>query len=235
MGIKEETISAARKNGRTTLTEIESKRIISEGDIEVVETELARTKREAIQIAKEMGFPVALKIVSPEIIHKSDCDGVKLGLENAAQVGKAYAEIMASLKDKVPEAKVHGVSIQRMARPGAEVIMGMSKDAQFGPVLMFGLGGVFVEVLRDVSFRIIPIVRRDAKQMIEEIKAYPVLQGYRGQEPVNVSVLENTLLKLSKLIERTPEIKELDLNPVLANADGVVAVDARIILEPPGD
>jgi len=235
VGLKEETISAARKDGRTTLTEIESKRIISEEDIEVVETELARTKREAIQIAREMGFPVALKIVSPEIIHKSDCDGVKLGLENVAQVGKAYAEIMASLKDKVPEAKVHGVSIQRMARPGTEVIMGMSKDAQFGPVLMFGLGGVFVEVLRDVSFRIIPIVRRDAKQMIEEIKAYPVLQGYRGQEAVNVSVLENTLLKLSKLIERTPEIKELDLNPVLANADGVVAVDARIILEPPGD
>ncbi len=235
MGTKEETISAARRDGRTTLTEIESKRIISEEDIEVVETELARTKKEAIQIAKKMGFPVALKVVSPEVIHKSDSGGVKLGIENAAQVGRAYAGIMANVKQNAPEAKVHGVSVQRMANPGTEVIMGMSKDAQFGPVLMFGLGGVFVEVLSDVSFRIVPIVRRDAKQMIEEIKAYPVLRGYRGQAPANIAALEDTLIKLSGFVERTPEIKELDLNPVLANADGVVAVDARIILEPTGN
>ncbi len=235
MGIKETIIGAARKDGRTTLTEIESKRIISEENIEVVETKLARTKKEAVRLAQEMGFPVVLKIVSPEVIHKSDSGGVKLGLENAAQVGKAYTEIITSSRQKEPKAKVEGVSVQKMLRPGAEVIMGMSKDAQFGPVLMFGLGGVFVEVLKDVSFRIVPLARRDASQMVEEIKGYPVLKGYRGQEPVDISALEKTLLKLSEFVERTPEIRELDLNPVFAYTDGAVAVDARIILEPSGN
>jgi len=229
---KDEIIGLARKNGRTSLTEVESKQIISEAGIEVVETKLAETKKEAISIAKEMGFPVVLKIVSPEIIHKSDSGGVKLSLRNAAEVGRAYSEIMASIKQKEPKAKIQGVSVQKMSRPGVEVIMGMSKDAQFGPVLMFGLGGVFVEVLKDVSFRIVPIVRRDAKQMIEEIKGYPVLQGYRGQEPANITALEDTLLKLSSFIEETPEIKELDLNPIFAYPDGAVAVDARVIVEP---
>ncbi|MCL0038965.1 acetate--CoA ligase family protein [Dehalococcoidia bacterium] len=227
----DEIIGIARKDGRTTLTEVESKEIISEAGIEVVEARLARTKKEAISIAREMGFPVALKIVSPDIIHKSDCGGVKLGLNNVAAVGRAYSEIMASIKQKGPEAKIFGVSIQRMSPAGVEVIMGMSKDAQFGPVLMFGLGGVFVEVLKDVSFRIVPIARRDASQMIREIKGYPVLQGYRGQEPADITALENTLLRLSSFIEGTPEIRELDLNPVFAYAHGAIAADARVILE----
>lgn len=228
---KDEIIRIARQDGRTLLTEIESKQLIGEAGIGVVVTKLAGTKKEAASIAKEIGFPVALKIVSPDIIHKSDIGGVKLGLKNAAEVDRAYSEIMASVNQKEPKAKIYGISVQKMARAGAEVIMGMSKDAQFGPVIMFGLGGVFVEVLKDVSFRIVPIVRRDAMQMIEEIKGYPVLEGYRGQEPANITVLEDTLLKLSLFIERTPEIKELDLNPMFAYSDGVVAVDARIILE----
>ena len=232
MSTRNGIISLARKEKRTALTEVESKQIIGEVGIEVVETKLARTKEEAISIAKQMGFPVALKIVSPDIIHKSDSGGVKLGLKNAADVGRAYSEIRATIKQKEPKAKIHGVSIQKMSRPGVEVIMGMTKDAQFGPVLMFGLGGVFVEVLKDVSFRIVPIVKRDANQMIEEIKGYPVLQGYRGQEPANIPALEDMLLRLSDFIEQTPEIKELDLNPILAYADGAVAVDARVILEP---
>ena len=235
MGIKETIIGAAREDGRTTLTEIESKRIISEENISVVETKLARTKKEAVRLAREMGFPVVLKIVSPEVIHKSDSGGVKLGLENAAQVGKAYTEIITSIKEKEPKAKIEGVSVQRMVRPGVEVIMGMSKDAQFGPVLMFGLGGVFVEVLKDVAFRIVPLARGDASQMVEEIKGYPVLKGYRGQGPVDIAALEENLLKLSQFVERTPEIKELDLNPIFAYTDGAVAVDARIILEPSGN
>jgi acyl-CoA synthetase (NDP forming) len=118
-----------------------------------------------------------------------------------------------------------------MAKPGVEVIMGMSKDAQFGPVLMFGLGGVFVEVLKDVAFRIVPLVRRDASQMIREIKGYPVLEGYRGQEPANITALEDLLLKLSAFVDKTPQIKEMDLNPIFAYKDGAVAVDARVILE----
>jgi acyl-CoA synthetase (NDP forming) len=121
--------------------------------------------------------------------------------------------------------------VQKMARPGVEVIIGMSKDAQFGPVLMFGLGGVLVEILKDVSFRIVPLTRRDAHEMVREIKGYPLLEGYRGQEPADVSYLEELLLKVSQFVEVTPEIKELDINPLYACRDGAVAVDARVILE----
>ena len=224
-------ISDALKEKRTVLTEIESKQLMSAAGIPTIESKLAKSKAQAISLSKELGFPVVLKIVSPDIIHKSDSGGVKLGLQNAAQAGRAYTEIMAAAKKGNKKAKIHGVSVQRMARPGVEVIMGMSKDPQFGPVLMFGLGGVFVEVLKDVAFRIIPLVRRDASQMIREIKGYPLLEGYRGQEPANITVLEDLLLKLSAYIDKTPEIKELDLNPILAYSDSAVAVDARVILE----
>jgi acyl-CoA synthetase (NDP forming) len=118
-----------------------------------------------------------------------------------------------------------------MAKPGVEVIIGMSKDAQFGPVLMFGLGGIFVEIIKDVSFRIVPLLKRDAKEMVREIKGFPLLSGYRGSEPVDIENLENLLLKVSEFVEKTPEIKELDLNPIFAYKDGAVAVDARVILE----
>ena len=224
-------ISDALKEKRTVLTEIESKQLMSAAGIPTIESKLAKSKAQAISFSKELGFPVVLKIVSPDIIHKSDSGGVKLGLQNAAQAGRAYTEIMAAAKKGNKKAKIHGVSVQRMARPGVEVIMGMSKDPQFGPVLMFGLGGVFVEVLKDVAFRIVPLVRRDASQMIREIKGYPLLEGYRGQEPANITVLEDLLLKLSAYIDKTPEIKELDLNPILAYSDSAVAVDARVILE----
>lgn len=224
-------IGLARHEGRLTLTELESKELIAQAGIEIVETRLARTKKEAISIAREIGFPVVLKIVSPDITHKSDSGGVKLNLNNAAAVGRAYNEIMASTKEREPGAKISGVSIQRMSPVGVEVIIGMSKDDKFGPVLMFGLGGVFVEVLKDISFRIVPIARKDATQMVQEIKGYPVLQGYRGQKAADITALEDALLKLSSFIEATPEIKELDLNPVFAYAHGAIAADARIILE----
>jgi acyl-CoA synthetase (NDP forming) len=219
------------KSGRPVLTEVESKQLVAEAGIPVVETKLAKTKAEAISISKKMGFPVVLKIVSPDIIHKSDIGGVKLGLANATQVGKAYTEIMAAAKKANKKADIHGISVQKMARPGVEVIMGMSKDAQFGPVLMFGLGGVFVEVLKDVAFRIVPLNRRDASQMIREIKGYPLLEGYRGQEPANITALEDLLLKLSDFVDKNPKIKEMDLNPIFAYKDGALAVDARVILE----
>jgi acyl-CoA synthetase (NDP forming) len=224
-------ITDALKNGRTVLTEVESKELVAEAGIPVIKTKLAKSKAEAIEISKKLGFPVVLKIVSPDIIHKSDIGGVKLNLANATQVGRAYAEIMAAAKKANKKADIQGVSIQKMAKPGVEVIMGMSKDAQFGPVLMFGLGGVFVEVLKDVAFRIVPLVRRDASQMIREIKGYPLLEGYRGQEPANITALEDLLLKLSTFVDKTPQIKEMDLNPIFAYKNGAVAVDARVILE----
>jgi acyl-CoA synthetase (NDP forming) len=213
------------------LTEVESKELLKEAGIPVVEAKLARSKKEAVAISKEMGFPVVLKISSPDVVHKSDSGGVKLKLANAAQVGKAYSEIVSSIKKAYPEAQIEGVSVQRMAPPGVEVIVGMSKDPQFGPVLMFGLGGILVEVLKDVSFRIVPVTERDAREMIQGIKGYPVLQGYRGQKPASIPALEQLIVKVSQFVEKNPQIKELDLNPIFAYPDKAVAVDARIILE----
>jgi acyl-CoA synthetase (NDP forming) len=215
-------IEKARKEGRTLLTE---------AGISVVETKLASSKEQAVAVSQKLGFPVALKIASSDVVHKSDAGGVKLGLKTATQVGKAYDDIMKSIKKAFPDAKIEGVSVQTMAKPGVEVIIGMSKDAQFGPVLMFGLGGVLVEILKDVSFRIVPLLKRDAKEMVRDIKGFPLLQGYRGSEPMDVENLENILLKVSDFVEKTPEVKELDLNPIFAYKDGAIAVDARVILE----
>ena len=225
------TIDKARSQGRAILTEIESKELVREAGINVSETRLATSREEAVSISKELGFPVVLKIASPDVVHKSDSGGVKVGLRTVAQVGKAYDDILKSIQKKYSKAMVQGVSVQKMARPGVEVIIGMSKDAQFGPVLMFGLGGILVEVLKDVSFRIVPLARRDAAEMIKEIKGYPLLEGYRGQEPVDVPNLEELLLKVSEFVEKNPEVKELDLNPIFAYSDGAIAVDARVVLE----
>ena len=213
------------------LTEVESKALLKKAGIPVVEAKLARSKKEAISISNEMGFPVVLKVSSTEVVHKSDSGGVKLGLTNATQVGKAYNEILSSIKQAYPQAQIDGVSVQPMAAPGVEVIVGMSKDPQFGPVLMFGLGGILVEVLKDVSFRIVPVTARDAKAMIREIKGYPVLEGYRGQKPASIPALEKLIVKVSQFVEKNPQIRELDLNPIFAYPDKAVAVDARIILE----
>jgi acyl-CoA synthetase (NDP forming) len=213
------------------LTEVESKELLKKAGIPVIEAKLARSKKEAIAMSREMGFPVVLKISSTDVVHKSDSGGVKLGLTNFTQVGKAYSQIISSLKQAYPEARIDGVSVQTMAPPGVEVIVGMSKDAQFGPVLMFGLGGILVEVLKDVSFRIVPVTERDAREMIKEIKGYPVLQGYRGQKPASIPALEQLIVKVSQFVEKNPQIKELDLNPIFAYPDKAVAVDARIILE----
>jgi len=224
-------IAKARDEGRTVLTEVESKQLLSQAGINVVETRLAISKKKAVSLSGELGFPVVLKIASADIVHKSDAGGVKLGLANAQAVGQAYDEIMAAAKQKHPKAKVLGVAVQKMARPGVEVIIGMSKDDQFGPVLMFGLGGILVEVLKDVSFRLVPLAKRDAAEMVREIKGYPLLEGYRGQEAVKISYLENLLLKVSDFVEKNPEVRELDLNPIFAYSDGALAVDARVILE----
>jgi acetyl-CoA synthetase (ADP-forming) len=229
--IENQIIAKVRNEGRTWLTEIESKELLMEAGINVVDTRMAKSKDEAIRLSQELGFPVVLKVVSPAILHKSDAGGVKVGLRTAKQVAKAYDDIWGAVGKKHPGAVIEGVSVQKMARPGVEVIIGMSKDIEFGPLVMFGLGGVWVEVLKDVSFRIAPLTRRDAREMIREVKGYPLLEGYRGKESVDVSNLEDYLLKVSDFVEQNPAIKELDLNPIFAYSDSAVAVDARVILE----
>jgi acetyl-CoA synthetase (ADP-forming) len=213
------------------LTEFESKRILKQIGVPVVETRLAKNQKEAVSISQRIGFPVVLKITSPDVVHKTDSGGVKLGLKNASEVKKAYDDILKSVKKKYPRALIHGISVQKMVPPGTEVIIGTSKDPQFGPVIMFGLGGVFVEVLKDVSFRVIPVGRRDAQEMIQEIKGFPLLRGFRGKEPANISALVGMILKISKWINENPQIREMELNPVLAYKDKALPVDARIILE----
>jgi len=231
LATEQQIIDKARKEGRSLLTEIEAKELLKQAGVSVIDTSLAASREEAISISRRFGFPVVLKIASPDIVHKSDAGGVKLGLKTSKQVGKAYDDILGAISQKYPQAMIQGVSVQKMARPGVEVIIGMSQDAQFGPVVMFGLGGILVEILKDVSFRIVPLTRRDAGEMIREIKGYPLLEGYRGQEPVDVSNLEELLLKVSDFVEQNPEVKELDLNPIFAYSDGAVAVDARVVLE----
>jgi acyl-CoA synthetase (NDP forming) len=223
-------IDGARTQGRKILTEVESKQLLEEAGIPTARARLATSRDAAVQAARDIGFPVVLKVVSPQITHKTDVGGVKLDLKSPEEVATAFDEIMAAARRAAPDATIDGVSVQQMARPGIEVIVGVSTDPQFGPVIMFGLGGVLVEVLKDVSFRIIPIAPRDARQMIREIKGFPLLEGYRGQDPADLASLESLLLRVSQFVEKQPEVSELDLNPVFAYKDGALAVDARIVL-----
>jgi acyl-CoA synthetase (NDP forming) len=228
-----DVLQKARLDGRTLLTEVESKEVIRESGIPVVETRLARSKAEAARMAQEMGLPSVLKIVSPDVVHKSDVGGVKVGLESVSQVKTAYDSILSSTRAAVPSASILGVSVQKMAQPGVEVIIGATKDPQFGQVILFGLGGVLVEILKDVSMRLVPLTGRDARVMIREIKSLPLLQGYRQYPPCDLDSLEKALLNLSQFLEKHPDIKELDLNPVLCYPHGLVAVDARVVLDEP--
>jgi len=225
-------IAAARGEGRTLLNEVESKQLLEEAGIPTTRARLATSRAAAVAAAAEIGYPVVLKIVSPDIAHKSDVGGVALNLADGAAVAAAYDRIMAAARAAQPSARLNGVAVQTMAEPGAEVIVGMSKDPQFGPVLMFGLGGIMVEVLKDVSFRIVPLTDRDADQMIRDIKGFPVLQGVRGQPPADLPALRRLIAQVSGFVEAHPEIEELDLNPVFAYPNGALAVDARIVLAP---
>jgi len=225
-----EILARARQENRTVLTEIEAKQILMQSGINCTDTRLAATKDAAVKLSEQFGYPVVLKVSSVDISHKSDAGGVKVNLKSKSEVENAFDAIMRSCKAAVPAAKIEGVSVQGMAKPGTEVIIGMTKDPSFGPVLMFGLGGIFVEVLKDVAFRVVPIEKSDAEEMVNEIKGKKLLEGYRGQEPADVAYLQQMLLKLSDLVNATPEIEEIDMNPVFSYKEGAVVVDARIIL-----
>jgi acetyl-CoA synthetase (ADP-forming) len=221
----------AKKEGRKYLLEPEAKALCQEYGIPVTKFKVATSVEEAVEFAEGIGYPVVLKIVSPEVIHKFDIGGVILNLKNANEVKDAYEKIIKSVKKHKPNAKIVGILVQEMAPTSTEVIVGSTKDPQFGPALMFGLGGIFVEVLKDVTFRIAPITESDAREMITEVKAYPILKGYRGQPPADIDAIVNILLSTSKLVMEHPEIKELDLNPIMVYEKGAKTVDARIIIE----
>ncbi|MEM3874045.1 MAG: acetate--CoA ligase family protein [Candidatus Bathyarchaeia archaeon] len=227
----ESIFAEVRKAGRNYLLEMEAKSVCMEYGIPVTRFRLAKSEAEAVKFAEEMGYPVVLKIVSPDILHKSDVGGVMLNLKTAKEVRKAYKQIIGNVKKHKKDAKILGLLVQEMVPPSTEVIVGAIKDPQFGHALMFGLGGVFVEVLKDVTFRIVPITEEEAHEMISEVKAYPLLKGYRGMPPADINAIVQILLKTSRLVSEHPEIKELDLNPIMVYEKGAKTVDARIILE----
>jgi acetyl-CoA synthetase (ADP-forming) len=192
---------------------------------------VAKTSKEAAKFAEKISYPVVMKIISPDIIHKFDVGGVMINLKTSKEVENAFTQILDNVKKHNRKARIMGVTVQEMAPEGTEVIVGAIKDPQFGQTVMFGLGGIFVEILKDVTFRIAPINEDEAREMISEVKAYPLLQGYRGKPPADVGAIAAILLCTSKLIMDHPEIKELDLNPVIVYEKGAKTVDARIILE----
>jgi acetate---CoA ligase (ADP-forming) subunit beta len=224
-------LSQVSKEGRKSLLETEAKAVCIEYGIPVTKFDLAKSEEEAVKFANAIGFPTVLKIVSPDIIHKSDIGGVIVGLKNADDVREGYNRILQNVKKHDSKARIVGVLVQEMAPPSTEVIVGAIKDPQFGPAIMFGLGGVFVEVLKDVTFRVAPITEDDACEMISEVKAYPLLKGYRNTPPADIDAITKILLSTSRLVTDHMEIKELDLNPVIVYEKGAKTVDARIILE----
>jgi acetyl coenzyme A synthetase (ADP forming)-like protein len=216
--------------GRQALESLEALRVLEAYRLPVARAGLARTAEEAAALAEEIGCPVALKIVSPDILHKSDLGGVALDLPHAAAVREAFASMVGRVKGRAPEAWIQGVLVQKMAPRGREVIVGLSRDPQFGPLLMFGLGGLYVEVLEDVSSRIAPISYDEALAMIQEVRSFPILREVRGERPVDLEAIADCLVRVSQLAVDFPQIAELDINPLVVGEKGAVAVDARLIL-----
>jgi len=215
------------ESNETILTEFESKELIQEIGISVPSQRLITSIDETISAAEEIGFPVVLKLIAEDIVHKSDTGAVKLNIKDKDELEAAYKDLMniASQKEKK-------ISVQKMAdEPITELIIGMTTDAQFGPALMFGIGGILVELLEDVSFRIAPVTEYDCREMIREIKGFPILDGYRGKPKADINAIVDTLMKISDLVIKYEEINELDLNPVFIYEKGLICVDARIILK----
>jgi len=225
-----DVLDRVRDKDRRNLIESEAMEIFAAYDLPVPRAKLASDTAEAVSIANALGGPVVAKICSPQIVHKSDAGGVRLDLKGSDEVEKACAEILANAANYDGNAEIHGLMISEMLPRGTEVIVGGLRDPQFGPVVMFGIGGIFVEVFKDIAFRVAPILERDAREMIEEIKGYPILKGMRGESPRDIDAIMDMLMKVSHLLANHPDIAEFDLNPVIAFERGVTIADARIIL-----
>ena len=226
----DEIFKVAKDDDRNFLYEHEAKALFALYDMPVTQIHVAPTEDEAVEAANRIGYPIVLKIVSPQILHKSDAGGVIVGVEDDQGIRDGFKKIVKNAKAYNADAEITGILVQEMAPNGTEIIVGSTTDPTFGPTLMFGLGGIFVEILKDVSFRVAPITERDAAEMIEEIKAVKILDGARGMPPCHKPTLAEILHKTSKMLMENPEIKELDMNPILAYPDSAMIVDARIIM-----
>jgi len=216
------------------LLEPEALALVKGAGLPVIEHRTASSADEAIAAAEQIGYPVVLKVICRELVHKTEADGVQLDLPDAAAVGAAYRRVTEGAARHRADARIEGVLVCRMAKPGVEAILGLTRDPQFGHALMFGLGGIFVELYRDVAFRLVPISEADANEMIREIKGFPMLLGTRGKPARDLEVVVKALLTLSDLAESRPEIDALDLNPVILYERGCVVVDAKAFLAAKG-
>lgn len=224
---------AARKRNQLQIGESIARDVLIAYGFALPQNRIVKTEEEAVKTAQEFGYPLVLKVVSPQIMHKSDAGGVRLNIHSEADLRKAFQDIMTTVKRRMPQAQVEGIDIQQMVVKGREVILGSSRDPQFGHLIMFGLGGVYVEVLKDVSFRVAPVTVGAARAMVQEIKTYPLLKGVRGEKPVDFDALYEAIFRLSQLVTDFPEIEELDINPIKLFPEddkGAIALDARIAL-----
>lgn len=228
----EEILAIAKKEKRSFLPEPEAHSILKAYGFPMIESDMAKDEEECLQSAKDIGYPVVLKIISGDIIHKVDVGGVKVNIKNEAELKEAYKEILESVKYTKPEARISGLFVQKMADKGKEIIIGMNKNPLFGNLLMFGLGGIYVEILKDVSFRIAPIRELGAHRMIEEIRSHKILEGFRGEKPSDIASIAECLQRLSQLVTDFDEIQELDINPLLVfeQGKGAKVIDARILI-----
>ena len=231
--IVREVLESAKNDGRYAIGDSEAWNILKAYGLAIPRSELAKTAQEAVTLAGEIGYPVVMKIASPDILHKTDVGGVKVGLQSPDQVRDAFELMIYRTERYLPEATIWGCQIQEMAPPGGlEVLIGMNRDPQFGPLVTFGLGGIYVEVLKDVTFRVAPFTKLDAKAMLEEIRSKALLDGVRGNPAVDKEALVETLLRMGQLVQEFPEIAEFDINPLIVypEGQGAIAIDMRLVL-----
>jgi acetyltransferase len=226
-------LDQVRAEGRVTIGDAEARKILRAYGLHVPQSDLADTPERAVEIANQIGYPVVLKIASPNILHKTDVDGVKVGLRDAQEVRDAFELITYRVQRYLPEAPLWGCLVQQMVPAGGlEMLVGMNRDPQFGPLVTFGLGGIHVETLKDVSFRVAPFSRQEAEAMLNEIRAQAILDGVRGQPPVDKAAIIDALLRVGQLVQDFSEIVELDINPLVVypRGRGAVAIDMRLVL-----
>ncbi len=223
-------INEAEDSGRALIVDPQSKEILRACSIDVPEYRFVKDVDSAVEEAEELGYPLVLKVVSSQIVHKSDVGGVELDIKDRKDLEQRWSAMIMSISEKDPTAVVEGFVIEKMVPQGIEVIVGGLRDEQFGPAVMFGLGGVAVELLKDVSFALAPLDKNEALALMKEVKAYPLLTGFRSPRPADINALSDVIVKVSRLVDEIEEIKEFEINPLMVYNKGVVAVDARAVI-----
>ncbi|RKL62290.1 acetyl-CoA synthetase [Thermoanaerobacteraceae bacterium SP2] len=212
-----------------TLNEVESYELFQKYGISILDYKVCSRPEEALEKAEDMGYPVVAKVISKEILHKTDAGCVYVGIKDSAELENAWSSIMSNAATKNPDAKIEGILIQKMAKGGLELILGVKRDLQFGPVILFGLGGIYTEIFEDISMRLLPVRQEDAEEMVKETKAYKILAGGRGKS-YDISSVINAILGISKMVEENSHIQEADINPLFVFEKGVMAADGLVIV-----